>query len=76
MNDTTLVKQVMTPNPQWLAPDAKASEAMEIMLKGRFRHLPVCDNGRVVGIVSMRDLPQSSTGFAAMLRKPFRPATA
>jgi CBS domain-containing protein len=29
---------------------------MAVMIEGRFRHLPVVEAGRVLGIVSMRDL--------------------
>ncbi|OUS37146.1 hypothetical protein A9Q94_06625 [Rhodobacterales bacterium 56_14_T64] len=61
---TTLVKQVMTPNPQWLSPDAKPTEAYQIMIKGKFRHLPICADGQVLGIVSIRDfIPPSSSIF-------------
>lgn len=38
------------------APGTSVPEAMAIMIEGRFRHLPVVDGGRVLGIVSMRDL--------------------
>jgi signal-transduction protein with cAMP-binding, CBS, and nucleotidyltransferase domain len=31
-------------------------EAMAIMVDGHFRHLPIVDQGRVIGMVSMRDL--------------------
>jgi CBS domain-containing protein len=31
-------------------------EAMAIMVDGHFRHLPVVDHGRVIGMISMRDL--------------------
>src|SRR3977135_1487427 len=31
-------------------------ESMAIMVDGHFRHLPVVDHGRVIGMVSMRDL--------------------
>jgi len=44
-------RQVMT-----AAPGTSIPEAMAIMIEGRFRHLPVVDGGRVLGIVSMRDL--------------------
>jgi CBS domain-containing protein len=38
------------------APGTSVPEAMAIMIEGRFLHLPVVDGGRVLGIVSMRDL--------------------
>jgi CBS domain-containing protein len=38
------------------APETSVPEAMAIMIEGRFRHLPVVAGGRVLGIVSMRDL--------------------
>jgi signal-transduction protein with cAMP-binding, CBS, and nucleotidyltransferase domain len=31
-------------------------EAMAIMVDGHFRHLPIVEHGRVIGMVSMRDL--------------------
>lgn len=67
-SDSTKVRQVMTPNPKWLPPDAKPEEALTIMLKGRFRHLPVCEHGRLVGIVSMRDFNPSTSSFLDRLR--------
>ncbi|TLP62803.1 CBS domain-containing protein [Parasedimentitalea maritima] len=65
---TTLVKQVMTPNPQWLSPDAKPIEAYQIMIKGKFRHLPICDEGQVLGIVSIRDFNPPSNSIFDRLR--------
>ncbi|TMM55528.1 CBS domain-containing protein [Sulfitobacter sabulilitoris] len=58
--EDTTVKQVMTPNPQWLPADARPAEALEVMIKGRFRHLPVCEGGRIVGVVSLRDIPKDT----------------
>lgn len=46
----------MTPEPKTVAPDADADEALKFMLDHGFRHLPVVEDGKVVGIVSMRDL--------------------
>jgi CBS domain-containing protein len=46
----------MTPDPTTLVPAASAAEALELMLEGGFRHLPVVDGERVVGVVSLRDL--------------------
>ncbi|XDA97348.1 CBS domain-containing protein [Sulfitobacter sp. LCG007] len=53
--DITKVRQVMTTHPQWLPPEATHEEAIAVMGKGRFRHLPICENGKLVGIVSLRD---------------------
>ncbi len=65
---TTLVKQVMTPNPQWLSPDAKPIEAYHIMIKGKFRHLPICTDGQVLGIVSIRDFVPPNNSIFDRLR--------
>ena len=49
----------MTPSPVTISPDATAGEALDVMLNGGFRHLPVMEADRLVGIVSMRDLAKS-----------------
>ncbi len=49
----------MTFDPLTIGPDATAGEAMDRMLDGGFRHLPVIENETLVGIVSMRDLARS-----------------
>lgn len=54
--DTTTLAEVMTANPDTLPPDALAFAAFELMLSRSYRHLPVVDNGKIVGIVSIRDL--------------------
>ncbi|MEO0379699.1 MAG: CBS domain-containing protein [Pseudomonadota bacterium] len=60
--EDTKVRQVMTTDPKWLPPEARPDEALQLMLKGRFRHLPVCDEGKVSGVVSIRDFsPKSSS---------------
>ena len=47
----------MTPEPRSLAPDDSISEALELMRRHSFRHLPVLDDaGRPVAMVSVRDL--------------------
>ena len=52
----TLVAEVMTPNPDTIGPDDTAAEALDMMRKRGYRHLPVVDDGRLVGMVSVRDL--------------------
>lgn len=53
--DTTTLAQVMTADPQTLVPHDNALEALHRMHDGHFRHLPVVEGGKLVGIVSRRD---------------------
>jgi CBS domain-containing protein len=46
----------MTTEPQTVTPDTLVGEALDVMLFGGFRHVPVVEGDRVVGMVSMRDL--------------------
>ncbi len=48
--------EVMTADPDTLPPDAAAIQALELMERRRYRHLPVAAGGEVLGIVSIRDL--------------------
>ena len=50
------VKEIMTKNPATLAPDDTVGIAEHVMKFGGIRHLPVVHDGRVVGVVSQRDL--------------------
>ena len=52
----------MTRNPVTIGSDADVHDALERMLSGGFRHLPVLDGDRVVGLVSMRDLSKATSG--------------
>ena len=55
------VREWMTPNPVTLAASASPKEAAEIMLERRFRHIPVVEGERAIGIVSIRDVARWST---------------
>ena len=46
----------MTSHPDTIEADEESGQAAAIMIHGGFRHLPVMDEGRVAGIVSIRDL--------------------
>jgi CBS domain-containing protein len=52
---TTRVGDVMTPQPQSIHPDEPFVNALRVMHQGGFRHLPVVEHGRPLGIVSSRD---------------------
>ncbi len=54
--DKVTVGEIMTRNPDTLAPGDSAVDALELMRTRKYRHLPVVDDGRVVGMVSIRDL--------------------
>ena len=51
----TRVSEVMTANPRTIAPDRPFGHALHLMYEGGFRHVPVVDNGRPLGVVSARD---------------------
>ena len=51
----TPVGEVMTRDPQSLHPDRPFDEALRVMHEGRFRHVPVVEDGRPLGMVSVRD---------------------
>lgn len=50
------VSACMTHAPDTIEPHETTSHAASLMIHGGFRHLPVVDGSRVVGIVSIRDL--------------------
>jgi len=54
--DGATAAEIMTPNPLTMPPDAFMYEATAFMMSHRIRHLPVLDQGEIVGMVSMRDL--------------------
>jgi CBS domain-containing protein len=51
----TRLADAMTPRPVTLPPGASALDALRLMQDGGFRHLPVVEQGRVVGVVSRGD---------------------
>jgi CBS domain-containing protein len=50
----------MTRHPETIEPEDSTDHAASLMIHGGFRHLPVVAAGKVVGIVSMRDLMKVS----------------
>lgn len=56
----TSVAQVMTADPCYVSSTTAPSEALNRMLEGGFRHLPIVDADFVVGMISIRDIPSAS----------------
>jgi CBS domain-containing protein len=52
----TAVREVMTREVFTIASDASAGECMAHMTDRHIRHLPVLENGRVVGVISIGDI--------------------
>ena len=55
-SDTTRVEEIMTPNVIVVTPRTRTRECMQLMSEKNIRHLPVVEEGRVVGMVSIRDI--------------------
>ncbi len=53
---TTPVSKVMTPNPVVVDAGDPCSTCMRLMKQANCRHLPVVSEGRLVGMISLRDL--------------------
>ena len=47
---------IMTPNPESVGADDSLAYALHKMDVGGYRHLPVIENGKPVGIISVRDV--------------------
>ena len=51
----TALSEVMSTDPTTIGPDRQAIEALRIMQADGFRHLPVVERGKLVGMLSRRD---------------------
>ncbi len=55
-----VVTDIMTPNPVTVTPRNAIRTAVTLMREGGFRRLPVVDRGRLVGIITDRDLRRAA----------------
>jgi CBS domain-containing protein len=53
---TTQVKEIMTSPVIFVTPEHAVGECMDIITRNRIRHLPVVENEKVLGVVSIGDL--------------------
>ncbi len=62
-----LVRDWMTPNPATVTPDTPILEAIKLLKERGFRRLPVVKDGRLVGIVTDKDLKEAMPSKATTL---------
>lgn len=53
---TATVLQWMTPEPDVVGPEVEVQEAADWLLATGYRHLPVVENGELLGILSIKDI--------------------
>jgi CBS domain-containing protein len=53
---TTLVKEIMTSPVIFVTSGQAVDECMDIMTRNRIRHLPIIENEKVLGVISIGDL--------------------
>ena len=52
----TFVKEIMTEKVKCISPHNNIEDCMKIMTESRFRHLPVLEKDKVLGIISIGDI--------------------
>jgi CBS domain-containing protein len=55
-NPNITISDIMTSNPICLSPDDSLFDALSILQRHRIKHLPIIEDGKVIGIVSMRQI--------------------
>jgi CBS domain-containing protein len=53
---TALIRELMTPDVLYVGPDDTMENCMALMTAHRTRHLPVMENGKLAGLVSIGDV--------------------
>ena len=65
LSKETLVSEIMSSPVTTVDPDRTADECMRLMTEKRIRHLPVMDQGQLVGVVSIGDLVKAIVSVQA-----------
>lgn len=66
------IRDVMTPNPRTLSPDDTIQNAARVMRDEDTGAVPICENGRPVGIVTDRDIVVRAVADGGGLTRPVR----
>lgn len=53
---TTVISEVMTPNPKSVNVSETVEDCLFLMREFGFRHLPITDGNKLMGVVSLRDI--------------------
>jgi len=64
-----LIQHLMTPDPISIAPEKTVAEAGELMTEKAIRHLPVMDEGKLVGLVTRSSLARALPGLGTGLTR-------
>lgn len=59
----TLVKEIMTEKVKCISPQNNIEDCMKIMTESRFRHLPVLEKDKVLGIISIGDIVRETITY-------------
>ncbi|ARE42113.1 putative signal-transduction protein containing cAMP-binding and CBS domain [Rhodovulum sp. P5] len=65
LDGTTPVDRIMTPDPITIAPDALGLDALMTLADNNISHLPVAENGRIVGLIGRTDLFRQQAATAS-----------
>ncbi|GAA5315692.1 MAG: CBS domain-containing protein [Candidatus Pelagadaptatus aseana] len=60
---THTVAEIMTTTPKTVTPDVSLEQLANIFERVSYHHIPVVDNGKLVGIISDRDISVSMSPF-------------
>ena len=59
----TFVKEIMTEKVKCISPQNNIEDCMKIMTESRFRHLPVLEKDKVLGIISIGDIVRETITY-------------
>ena len=63
----TQVREIMTPDPVTVQPEDKVGTCMELMTDKRFRHLPVKEGDKLIGLISIGDAVKAIMSHQAFM---------
>jgi len=69
--NTTPISEIMTTNVVTATPEDQVTDAMQTMTEYQIRRLPVVENGKIVGIISLKDLADSEEVTDTKVGKTF-----